>query len=134
VLRIEFFTSKLACNLNSGYVDNSSCYLNAEALLVLADHYIDTQIHLTMEHSNENKAYKCACCGHPFDDISSWRTHMLQMHMDLVLPSSTLSHVKKEQFQCPYCIMTFRAESELKLHVLTHQRVSVISKLSAAKF
>ncbi|XP_067933295.1 zinc finger protein 423-like [Watersipora subatra] len=86
---------------------------------------VDLKIHLTVEHSNESKTYKCACCGLDFEKIVTWRAHMLQAHIDLVLPSAGLglsSTQKGQTTQCPYCVKTFRTEAEVNLHVLSHQK------------
>ena len=81
-----------------------------------------------MEHSNENKSYRCACCGQDFDNITTWKAHMLHSHMDLILPASLSVGMGIEQtpkHKCAYCISTFRTEAELNLHILTHQKVNM---------
>ena len=82
-----------------------------------------------MEHSNESKTYKCACCGEDFEEIAMWRAHMLHVHIDLVLPSAAvgIANTKKEHLlQCPYCVKSFRSEAEVNLHVLSHQKVRLL--------
>jgi len=77
------------------------------------------QIHMTVEHSNESKRYRCTCCGRDYDDITTWRAHMLNAHMDLIVGETR----SPKDLQCPYCSKTFQADTELTVHILTHQKV-----------
>ena len=54
---------------------------------------------------------------------------MMHCHTDLVFPSQSRSPAlsSKERLTCPYCTQSFSSDIDFNMHIVTHQKVSLVS-------